>query len=160
MSFVFLSNKNLTKFPDNLPEDITHLYLNNNQIEEIPDNLPETLIFLFLHNNKITKIPENIFNDVNSYRIIYLNNNKITKIPDKLIDDNKFYNHGYHLDLSDNPIDYTLQKFNLKWINFPKNIKFFNIEKEIYTYVKQQTKILNNLVEEKYLIQKISNFLY
>ena len=55
VTYLNLSDKKLTEFPDNLSNSLIELTLYNNQITKIPDNLPNTLTHLDLDEIKLQK---------------------------------------------------------------------------------------------------------
>ncbi len=66
-----LSNRNLTEFPDNLPNSIIHLYLSNNKIEYSLNKykkyyLPEKIKFF----NTEQEIEIYIKNEINNFSLI------------------------------------------------------------------------------------------
>ncbi len=76
-----LSNQNLTEFPNDLSNSLTHLWINNNQITVIPNNLPNSLKILYLNGNQITEIPNNL---PNSLKYLGISENQITEFPNGL----------------------------------------------------------------------------
>ena len=115
---------NESKFNDNLLE----LYLNNNKINDISvfnKNIFNNLKTLFLSYNVIEDISPLQFILINSCESLSLDNNKISNID--LFNNIKIFFEIKALDLSNNPIDFDIEKNKniIKNLKAKKNFKFF-----------------------------------
>ena len=71
----------LTSLPENLPKSLEIFGCDNNQLTSLPDNLPQSLQELGCSNNQLTSLPENLPKNLKE---IYCYNNKLTSLPEKL----------------------------------------------------------------------------
>jgi Leucine-rich repeat (LRR) protein len=88
-----LSQLNLTKLPENLPENLTVLYCSFNQLTKLPENIPANLTKLYCHDNKLTTAPEKYKDIIFDYPMLLIKieeytiyrTNLVNEIPLRLI---------------------------------------------------------------------------
>jgi Leucine-rich repeat (LRR) protein len=80
-TYLDLSNLNLIKLPNKLPNFIETLRCENNKLTELPKKLPNSLIILYCGQNSLTKLSDTL---PDSLQKIYCQFNRLTELPSKL----------------------------------------------------------------------------
>ncbi|WP_438422292.1 hypothetical protein [Aquimarina macrocephali] len=87
---ITINNKNITKIPDNIDQQLTGLEtlnVNNNNLEAIPSSIGNinTLVVLTLANNQLSTVPSEL-GQLTSLGLLSLTNNPISSIPAEVCD--------------------------------------------------------------------------
>lgn len=77
-----INHNQLTVFPENLPENLTHLCIGHNQLTELHANkLPKHLRYLNISHNQLCHLPEEPLEEIES---LIASHNQLTHLPDNL----------------------------------------------------------------------------